>query len=703
MLICDDSIPSLRRITRLEGTVRLPKQREESLGELQKSLTYIENSLTTSISFEGNAPNLLIDELQFLLDPGCITIDSPEGAFANILPEEKKLLLAFTERFSWDNCKGASERVVVRHKKFPRISELDIPNDPPLRLALIDVNGAHEFVLTSPVSNSSWKLSIYYNSDKVSIPFCEFPEFNKYVGDALQSISKFFSPNQAKPHKKLERLYYKFQRSHYLERVLEALRDRIVQHLSSKNRLFAQFTRDKFFLQFFLVSEDPDSADPKHWLRFFPLQDQKDEIEDPLAVERISKNLQAKNLIVPADIAKFIAEDYLWNSDRSFVGYSFDTEASLYLTNWEEEPRARGVHLSVEDQTQRSIATTIMQTLRRETPNLFIFPLFANKQTIGVAVINCPIDIDPSARVGPIRSARDLGFLISLALQTDDVVNHLQAEKEKAAQVMSYKHATQSIMHEERSYCMELESFVETLRKKYPVDSDAEISPRIDLISFIVRDKLELVDEFAASDDPIRTVPQKFLYPSMQTRQPPVGVADVSIEELTSIVQRLNRLYNIENRLRSIELELGASLRQTGGIADFSSLILSRVLGNLIRNSVAQAKKKDSTDARLQLSMEIIDDEQKRVLEIRAEDNCGGFEDQNTPRDITFDSWMQYLNSKKIRRGKGFLILSKYASASGGACRVENIEAPQRGARVTISIGLQRNATDPWKAFTPSS
>jgi hypothetical protein len=685
----------------LAGIVRLPTQQEDSWRELQKSLTYIENSLTTSISFEGNAGNLLIDELQFLLDPGCITIDSPEGAFANILSEEKELLLDFTERFSWGNCPGASEGVVVRHKNFPRISELGIPRDPPLRLALSDVNGAHEFVLTNPASNSSWKLSIYYNSDKVSVPFCEFSEFNKYVGDALQSISRFFSPNQAKPHEKLERLYYKFQKSHYLEKVLEALRDRIVQHLSSKNRLFAQFTRDKFFLQFFLVSEDPDSANPKHWLRFFPLQDQKDEIKDPLAVERITQNLQAKNLMVPTDIAKFIAEDYLWNSDRSFVGYSFDTEASLYLTNWEEEPRARGVHLSVEDQTQRSIATTIMQTLRRETPNLFIFPLFANKQTIGVAVINCPIDIDPSARVAPIRSARDLGFLISLALQTDDVVNHLQEEKEKAAQVMSYKHATQSIMHGERSYCRELERFLSLLRRKYPVDSDPEISPHIDLISYIVRDKLQLVDEFAASADPIRDVSEKFLYRSEEPSPPPGEIANISIASIDSMVERLDHLFNKPfNKavLNSITVEFGKKLTEQGSIPNFSSLVLSRILGNLIRNSVAQARKRKVVRAKsiLTINLDLIGDPPTSWVEIAAQDNCGGFEDDRMPREITFDNWMKYLNNKEIRRsdkeirrGMGFLMLSKYAAATGGKCLVDNVDQPERGARVIVTLGLK--------------
>src|SRR5712692_4105539 len=58
-------------------------QKKDFLRELQKSLTYIENSLTTSISFEGTASNLLIDELQFLLNCGCVAIDSPGGDFAH--------------------------------------------------------------------------------------------------------------------------------------------------------------------------------------------------------------------------------------------------------------------------------------------------------------------------------------------------------------------------------------------------------------------------------------------------------------------------------------------------------------------------------------------------------------------------------------------------------------------------------------------
>jgi signal transduction histidine kinase len=659
--------------------------------ELDKSFTYIENSLTTSISFEGKAPNLLIDELQFLLNSGCVIIDSPTKSFGNILPDELEVLLDCTKDFPWKQVDSKMNDARVKQKDFGPISELyRDPNLVPLRLALQNVTTAYEIGLQT--GRGEWKVTIYYRSDDVSVEFWDSPEpFHEFIVKALKLVANAFHTKQQDDHTEyLERLYSKFKKSPYLESVLEAVGQRIIKHLSESNTHFAQFAENPFFLQVFLVKEPQSSDNRKHQLRFFPLEAQRGILDDPTTKEKIRENLEYKGFSSIQDAKEYITE-YLWDSDRSFVGYSCDTETSLYIRNWETEPKPKGIHLLPEEKKEREIATIIMQTLRSNPPHLFTIPLFACDRVIGVVLINCAEDIDQSIKVTPVRCARNTGFIISLALRMDKLVNNLAEEKEKAAQVMSYKHATQSIMHDERSYCMELDDFLGILRNKYPaVDSDSEISPHIDRISFIVRDKLQLVNEFAESSDPIRVVPDELIYPSrLRPEPPPPELRNISVEEIKSRRSLLDKLLNRNERLKSIEIRFGDRLKDLQMIPDFEPLILTRILANLIKNSVAQARKKKIANGFINIDLEILEVNGRDYLQIKAEDNCGGFEDNTLPHRITFVNWMRYLNTQDIPRGMGFLILAKYTEATGGECLVENIEYPERGARILITIGLQ--------------
>ncbi|MCA1625970.1 MAG: hypothetical protein LC778_19675 [Acidobacteria bacterium] len=645
-------------------------QNKDFSRELHKSLTYVENSIITSINFEGKTPNLLIDELQFLLNSGCVVLDSPLGSFANILPEERRALLDCTEPITWEEITTKKSAISVRYKSFKPINELYKNADQvPLRLALQNVTTAHEFKLQALNNDSdTWKLTIYYNPTEITFQFWTVEEFGDYITDALILTAKEFNPTQPTSNDQLKRLYSQFAESRYLESILHALRQRIVDHLFKANRHFAEFAKNPFFLQFFLVAENHNSENQKHWLRYFPLLDQREEHLNLL--EKVQKELELKNLPLPTDIIKFITEDYLWDSDRSFVGYSFDTETSLYLANWEKEPRAVGSHLANGEQQRRNIATAIMQAFRRETPHLFIFPLFANRQAVGAAVINCPEDIELSARVTPIRSARDLGFLISLALQTDDIVNHLQEEKRKVTQVRTYKHATQSILHVEGTYCMELQAFLKILETTDSVKANPSLEPYVDRLSYIVREKIGMIKEFSGASDPIRDVPKSFLYPRLQ-KDPP-DPTDISVEFLLKILGILRGLFC--RRGLMLETSLGVHLKSVGKISD-------RIGG-----------ERRSERPLLRLQLEILEQDDQRFLQIVAEDNCGGFNDEillRTQGVVTFDSWSAYLNETEHPRGMGFLMLARYAAASDGHCRISNISDPEEGARVEILLPLQ--------------
>jgi hypothetical protein len=203
--------------------------------------------------------------------------------------------------------------------------------------------------------------------------------------------------------------------------------------------------------------------------------------------------------------------------------------------------------------------------------------LFSRRNPVAVAVINCPERIDVTARIGPIRSARDLGSLMSLALDTDNVVNHLQDEKRKTTQVRAYKHITQSMLHVEGSYCIQLRRFLAVLKRTRFVAEHPSLAPFVERIKYITRDKLQMIAELRGTSldpmmdvstlgdaglDPIMHVSTEFIYPSLGGVQ--------SVLSLTSLSNKLSMLHDMFGKEQGLafDLDFGDNLETRGKIVD---------------------------------------------------------------------------------------------------------------------------------------
>jgi len=536
----------------LTGSIATKSTRpnEDFIQKLQNSLSCIENLLFTSINFEGTPPTLLIDELQFLLNAGCVIIDCPpDVAYANILQDEKAALMSCAETYAWVEVSSgsASGFLTVRWKEFPALVS-GSPTNEPLQLALNKVSSAYEYTLRNNGGDAKdWTLTIYFEPAAVLTPFWDVPEFRKFIEEALRLVLTKFDPASRLRIAGTETLYRCFYNSSYLTYVLETLQQRIDKHLRQQNNRFAAPNSPGFFIQFFLVTDSGAGDGHRHRLRYFPMPDERPALQDPRTIGQIKDALRKAQLPVPEDITKFITEDYFWTAENAFVGYCCDTAASLYLEDWQNEPRAQGAHLDSDQVEQRRMATLIFQSLRRNTPHQFLLPLFANMRPIGVVVINCPEKIDVQSRLVPIRSARDLGYVVTMALKTDDLVNHLQEKKLQAAEVSSYKYITHSMLHTEGAYCMEIDRFLEEIKREEIVRNYPQLSPFVRRLTFIVTEKKSLIDEFRSIEDPVRNVLTKHLYPI--ERGLTADDSAISVDELSKLLVILNDIFS-QNALR---------------------------------------------------------------------------------------------------------------------------------------------------------
>lgn len=674
-----------------------PSSYEEFTQQLQKSLSCIETSLFTSINFEGTPPMLLVDELQFLLNAGCVTIDCPpDVTFGNILGDEKATLIAWTKQYPWleASAEPLNKGLTVLRKEFPSPPS-NSASDEPLRLALSKVSSAYQYTLSSHVGEmKDWKVTIYFEPEAVLSRFWNVPEFAKYVEEGLRLVTTKFDPARRLRLLETETLYRRFYNSSYLTSVLDTLQQRIDEHLRQQDSRFASRSAPGFFIQFFLVSDLDEGH--HHRLRYFPMPDERPALRDPRTTGQIENLLRDAGLPVPEDITKFITEEYLWTADNAFVGYCCDTAASLYLADWQSEPRAQGVHLDEIQQQQRQIATVIFQTLRSNTPHQFLLPLFASMRPIGVVVINCPDEIDAQSRLLPIRSARDLGYVLTMALKTDNIVNHLQEKKLQAEAVRSYKHITHSILHTEGTYCMEIEQLLKELSEAQLTTAHPKLVQHVKRLSFIVREKKSLINEFRATHDPVREVPAKLLYP-MELGYT-ADKACVTLTDLRNLTEMLKEIFCRDSTL-NVSVKLGAGLETRGRIPNFDYYVLARILANLINNSrrVAQIRLSQLTQhgvssPELTLQLNIINGNGGEELSIVAVDNCGGFEmkDIAFPWEVTFKDWSRYLEENaETTGGMGFFMFARYVLASKGVCQIDNILQPQVGARVQIKIPLR--------------
>ncbi len=665
------------------------------LSELARAVAFVEHSLTTSINFEGTAEGLVVDEIQFLMNAGCVILDTPSHSVCNILDAERQTICDHVSSKTTHTEQHTIEDVLVTRQRFPAVGSgyhLSLP----LRRALQDATAGYTVTTRSTAGGSlpPLTLRIYYDPQKAPFGFWASDSFARAASRMLTIAAPFNEESPPALPEGGNRLYTQFLESVYLESVLTALQQRIVDHLVRGNAHFHAFAQNPFFLQFFLPTEPAAVAPERHWLRFFPLNKQRAALSDPQTARGVDDSLNAQGLSLPpgSSLLQFLTHDYLWDADRSFVGYTYETGTALYLRDWETEPRVIGAHLSPDDQRLRNVATGVMQRLRGKTPHLFLVPLLSKKRPIAVAVINCPEDVDARARIAPVRSARGLGYLLSLALETDDLVNHVQEERRRATAVRSYKHATQSILHGEGSYCMELEGFLHRLQQMQIPEIDAEVDGYVERISFIIRDKQDLINEFRTVVDPIREIRLERIYPTRDGKTSE-GAAATSVQYLQDTVPMLGRLVRHGGSKLAIDLRIGNTLHLCLAVADFSHFILDRIIVNLLRNAARAGMERAVPEPQIAISLEIVNGGPRKALRILAEDNCGGFDDDlltTTGGEITFDLWSHYLEQKESPRGMGFFMLAKYAGATNGSCRISNVvgDSGRIGARVELLLGL---------------
>lgn len=673
---------------------RFATTEEMFIAELGRAVAFVEYSLTTSINFEGTAESLVVDEIQFLLNAGCVIFDTPSHSVSNILDDERQVICDYIDTHTMSREQQTVPGAVVTRQQFPALGD-DNPAPAPLRRALHDVSAAY-IVTANRSADPPLVLRIYYDPRNAPFPFWETNQFAHQVVRMLAIAAPLIRASLPAPPATNQRLYTQFLESIYLENVLTALQNRITEHLVRANSHFRSFAQNPFFLQFFLPTEPAASAPHRHWLRFFPLKKQRTLLQDAQQTREINELLRNRDLSLPmeSNLLQFLTRDYLWDASRSFVGYVYQTGTALYLQNWESEPRVIGSHLPSDEQRQRSIATTLMQRLRGDTPHLFLLPLLSKQRPIAVAIINCPVDVAVPTRIAPIRSARGLGYMLSLALETDDLVNHVQAERRKATAVRSYKHATQSILHGEGSYCMELQAFLRAL-KRVGATNNPELAGYIERISYIVRDKQDLIDEFRTAQDPIREIHPRRIYPTLD--KIPKGQASISVDYINKTIPMLASLVMYGGSPVAVDPVIGGKLGERGAVEDLSHFIVDRIIVNLLKNAVRAGRERGVSNPRIVVTLDIVNRFVKEALSIIAEDNCGGFHEgilKMTDGEITFDSWSRCLETTKSPRGMGFFMLAKYARAANGQCRIGNVIVEgQPGARVELLLALNRESS----------
>lgn len=656
---------------------------------LSASLTYIDNALNTSIGFEGSAMSLLIDEFQFNFNLGCVILDSPEGRAANALPKEIEEIDRHTRRFPWTSQTHNQQNVQISHKTFPSLRSM-YRDKRPLRRAVCAVTSAYRLRVSGP--SGVWTLTAFYAHENTPSVFWQDRDaVARFAYQAVRLASLALYERRRPQPAILHRLHHHFAKSEYLERILEKTAHRIKGQLSERHPEFKYLAKaNPFFLQFFLVHEP--MAGPRHELRFFPLETQRAALSQPAKLEEIRGALERQRLRLSVPPTDFISE-YLWDAERSFVGYCADTGASLYVPDWKDEPRAKGTHLGRSGYRERKIATTIMDVLRGKTPHIFTIPIFAARQVIGAVAINSTKDVDLPTRLSSIRSLRGTGFLLSLALEMDEVVNRIAEQKRQLAQERAYKDIAFAIFHEDHRFAQTLQTFLVDLQA---VSLPPRFEPSTRSLQFFLEDKLSLYQEFRTQQNPLDVVLDSVLYPSLQDPRP--DVCDISIGDMESQFDTIKEIYTPRSTLTSkrpltANLKFGDDLCAKRGIPNFDISVFGRIVANIVSNSRRVADERELSAPQLDIVVELVAENGRRCLSIVAEDSCGGFADDRwMPHDITVESWTTYRSEKDKPGGMGYLLLARYAAASGGRFHRETFQRRRkRGARVALTIGLRRS------------
>jgi hypothetical protein len=658
---------------------------------LSSSLTYIDNALNTSIGFEGMAMALLVDEFQFNFNPGCVVLESPTGTVANALPEEVTEIGRYTRRFPWVLQPNGRPNVQISYKAFPALRSTS-RDKTPLRRAIAATTSAYRVRVAG--SRGPWTLTAYYTPERIPSEFCQDPDaLAWYTYEAVQLASSGLYERRRTQPAILERLHHHFAKSAYLERILEKTADRIREQLSEHHREFEYVARtNPFFLQFFIVHGPKPGR--RHELRFFPLETQREALAHPAKLDEIRDALERQRIRLRESPSDFIS-DYLWDADRSFVGYCADVGASLYLPDWKDEPRAKGVHLGKTGHQERKTATIIMDVLRGKTAHIFTIPIFAGRQVIGAVAINSAKDVDPATRLSAIRSLRGTGFPLSLALEMDEVVNRIAEQKRQLAQERAYKDIAFAIFHEDQRFAQTLGTFLAELDQR--VSDPVSFATRMRFLQFFLEDKLSLYREFRTQQhSPIDVVDESVLYPSLQDPRP--EVRDLSLADMQAQFDTIKDIYAPRSTPTArppitVRMKWGNTLKAKRKIPNFDVAVFSRIIANLVSNSRRVADERELSSPQLDIVVDLMTENGRRYIAIVAQDNCGGFTDErHMPKEITVDSWTTYRSDKDNPGGMGYLLLARYAAASGGTFHRETlVRGKLRGARVVLTIGLKNN------------
>ena len=464
----------------------------------------------------------------------------------------------------------------------------------------------------------------------------------------------------------------------------------ILSYLADQGSEFLDVSNNPFMLQFFLLFSTQPELDQKgiqgHTLRYFPLKTERARLQSTEVNSEILSNLAARSLhLAPAQTPSEFSRNYPWRASSSLVGYAYETGAARYFADWQQEPITRG-----EEDVDRDIATTIMQTVRGSTPHQFTIPLFADRGRVGAIIINTRSAISEAGRLLSIRCARGCGLPLEMALKMDDEVNNITAQ---LTEVRTYKHVLSSLLHEEGTYLTVLGNFYDSIYFPDPKNPVESWEPKV---RHILADRDQLVSEFETSPrdpgtgavDPIRHIQAKTIFHRLGATH------DTTIEKLEDSLNLLKELFPQAKILRT-EFRRGSGNRALTAVPGVKTMVLLRILGNLMRNTARVASGRRIESPYLEFSFDTTMRQGRSYLEIVATDNCGGFKDDVPVGEISFEIWSNYLkelekHDSKIH-GMGYLTLLKYALSTKGLFKIGNTmdEQGMRGARIVLQIGLE--------------
>lgn len=680
---------------------------EKTIEAIHESRIIIGHTLST-VGFQGDPQLLVIDELQFVLRPAAVTLDRGDDRRGNLIWEHLKLLSdqkaspgALREKRIFDAHDGSAS-VSIQYQRF-EFSSLENPRgQTPLLNVLTGVSAADEFRI------DEWTLTLYYNR-QVGGPEVRADEplagaFRRHFASSVKHLGTFREAiNHSQPLQ--QRFPTLIAKSPFLRLVLQVLRDQILAHLQRvDSKRFAGITESPFALQYFLMvgTERTDGGAVKDpHLCYFPLEMEVKALEQKRDILKKAIVGEVRGKMPPADDGQpldFIRR-YPWEAARSLIGYTFATRAARYFPDWTEEPIVQAADHNDLELVERKIATVIMQTMREDTKHQFNIPLCANNEILGAIIVNTKEVIPWDAQTLPVRSARQVGWMIDSALTMDPQVNDMARKiadaEARANQVRTYKHMLQSLVHHEGSYCEMLDRLIRDIAQPDVPEAVRAWRP---LIEYTSEDRKQLVNEFQnAPVDELRGEANRVL--AVAPEDIYHLVKGMTVHEIKRDLQTMKELFHAQG-IVDVRPDIGTNLGTRGSLPSLKPQVLRRILGNIYRNTLNCARRRWKEGAVLDFFLEVDDPQVTTKLTIIAKDNCGGIDDPGFPFGRIFvRSWMDYLNDLERRprgerrevHGMGFLTVARYAEATEGEFSVRNWSNDGlMGVEIFVRLGLKQ-------------